>query len=62
MKYNNFEAEVGNDVLKIKTDKNNFTTIKQLFLIQGWKIEAGERNILYLYNEEGKRAELSWEE
>ena len=61
-KYNNFEAIKTNDALILKTDKSNFTTIKQVFLAQGWMIEAGEGNTLYLYNEEGERAELSWEE
>lgn len=61
-KYNNFEATTKDDALIIKTDKSNFTTIKQVFLAQGWMIEAGEGNTLYLYNEEGERAELSWKE
>ena len=61
-KYNNFEATTKDDDLIIKANKNSFTTIKHVFLAQGWKVEAGEGNTLYLYNEKGERAELSWEE
>lgn len=61
-KYNNFEATTKDGALIIKTDKSNFTLFKQIFLTQGWKVEAGEGNTLYLYNEKEERAELSWEE